>query len=89
MSGIQSLELQNAETKRVGAKNGSKRLEFVDSEQQTRVALRHGQCGPARLTTIAPAKRGTTMALSQSLSFSSQNATFGRGMGCCILPRPA
>ena len=61
--GIQSLELQNAETKAAATNNGSKRVQFSEPTQ-TRAALKHGQCGPQRLTTTNPEKKGTTLALS-------------------------
>ena len=61
MFGTSSLELQNADTKRTAKLSGSKRLE-MSSSSKTRVALRPGFEGPARL--VETKGYCTTMALS-------------------------
>ena len=61
MFGTSSLELQNADTKRTAKLSGSKRLE-MSSSSKTRVALRSGFEGPARL--VETKGYCTTMALS-------------------------
>ena len=82
--GIQSLELQNAETKRVASKNGARNIEFRESSL-TRVAMKHGQAGPMRLTSIAADKKGTTMAIS-ILKFLLSKRHLKRGDGVLKLP---
>ena len=72
--GIQALELQNAETKRVAIKNGARNLEYCIGAQ-TRVAMKHGQVGPMRLTSTDPLKKGTTMAVSIIKKLSSLEAS--------------
>ena len=62
MFGTSSLELQNADTKRVARLSGSKRLELSHSGHATRVGLNPGFECPLRLTTTKG--HGTTMALS-------------------------
>ena len=82
--GIQALELQNAETKRVAQKNSARNLEFC-IPVQTRVAMKHGQAGPMRLTNTNPEKKGTTMAVS-ILNFLLTKRYLQRGDGIMQLP---
>ena len=82
--GIQALELQNAETKRVAKNNGARNLEFHQSSQ-TRVALKHGQVGPMRLTPLDKTKTGTTMAIS-TINFLLSKRRLRRGDGLLQIP---
>ena len=77
MFGTSSLELQNADTKRVARLSGSKRLE-LSHIGQTRVGLNPGFEGPLRLTTTKG--HGTTMALS-TLNFLLVRGYLRRGDG--------
>ena len=82
MFGTSSLELQNADTKRVARLSGSKRLE-LSHIGQTRVGLNPGFEGPLRLTTTNG--HGTTMALS-TLNFLLVRGYLRRGDGRIATP---
>ena len=80
--GTSSLELGNADTKRVADQAGSRRITFCDYKQ-TRVNLKPGFQGPMRLTESV--QRGTTMAIS-TLKFQLIRGVLRRGDGLACTP---
>jgi hypothetical protein len=80
--GTSSLELANADTKRVASQAGSRRPTFCNYTQ-TRVPLAPGFLGPMRLTDAV--KKGTTMAIS-TLKFLLIRGALRRGDGLVSTP---
>ena len=80
--GTSSLELANADTKRVADQAGARRTQFCEYTQ-TRVPLRPGFQGPMRLTETV--KKGTTMAISV-LNFLLARGELRRGDGLVSTP---
>ena len=80
--GTTSLELANADTKRVADQAASRRTKFCEYTQ-TRVPLAPGFQGPMRLTETS--KRGTTMAIS-TMNFLLVRGVLRRGDGLVSTP---
>jgi hypothetical protein len=80
--GTSSLELSNADTKRVADQCASRRIEFC-TYTKTRVPLAPGFQGPMRLTEVV--KKGTTMAIS-TLNFLLTRGELRRGDGLVSTP---
>ena len=82
---LSPLELQNAETKRVAATGGSRRIEFSQGAGLTIVGMKGGKFGPERLVKLKD--YSTTMALSTMNNLLVTNA-LRRGDGPCQVAYP-
>ena len=80
---LSSLELLNAETKRVAESSGARRIEISSSDSQQRKPLRNGAAGPANLVTAKP--MSTTMSLSV-LKHMLMQSQLRRGDGLYSVP---